>query len=128
MDMRGGLLNVLWIFQEGIARMAIAKSIILFIVAGLAEIGGGYLFWQWVRNNRSIYWGLLGAALLILYGLIPPFQPTHFGRAYAAYGGVFIVLSLLWGYLIDHIQPDRYDIVGAGICLVGVIVIMYFPR
>lgn len=108
--------------------MIIIKSATLFILAGLCEIGGGYLVWLWLREGRSIWHGLAGALVLILYGIIPTFQPAHFGRVYAAYGGVFVVLSILWGWKIDGILPDRYDIIGGLICIIGVIVIMYWPR
>jgi len=69
-----------------------------------------------------------GAVILIIYGIIPTLQPAHFGRVYAAYGGMFIVLSLLWGWGVDGARPDRYDAIGALLCLIGMIVIMYAPR
>jgi len=75
----------------------IAFSVALFVLAGLAEIGGGYLMWLWWRNGRPWLVGLVGALALVLYGIIPTFQAAHFGRVYAAYGGVFVVLSVLWG-------------------------------
>jgi small multidrug resistance family-3 protein len=101
----------------------------LFIVAGLAEIGGGYLIWLWLREGRSIWMGAVGALVLVLYGVIPTFQHfPHFGRVYAAYGGVFVVLSVLWGWGIDHVPPDRWDVVGSLVCLAGVGVILYAPR
>ncbi len=106
----------------------IGRSLGLFVLAGLAEIGGGYLVWQWWRNGSPWFVGALGAAVLFLYGIIPTYQLTHFGRVYAAYGGVFVVLSLLWGWGLDRIAPDRYDLLGGVICLVGVGVIMYSPR
>jgi small multidrug resistance family-3 protein len=65
---------------------------------------------------------------LIAYGIVPTYQAAHFGRVYAAYGGAFVVLSLLWGWAIDRVAPDRYDVVGACLCLAGVAVIMYTPR
>ncbi len=108
--------------------MIVAKSVILFILAGLCEIGGGYLVWLWLREGRSIRIALIGAIILILYGVIPTFQPANFGRVYAAYGGVFVVLSILWGWKIDGISPDRYDLIGGLICVIGVFVIMYWPR
>ncbi|HYB71308.1 MAG TPA: YnfA family protein [Candidatus Bathyarchaeia archaeon] len=104
------------------------KSGGLFVLAGLAEIGGGYLMWQWWRQGRPWPLGLLGALALIAYGIVPTYQAAHFGRVYAAYGGAFVVLSLLWGFAIDRIAPDRYDLLGAGLCLAGVAVIMYAPR
>ena len=106
----------------------ISRSVTLFVVAGLCEIGGGWLMWQWLREGRGSLWGLCGAAVLILYGVVPTFQPAHFGRVYAAYGGFFIVLSLLWGWGMDANVPDRFDIIGAAISLLGVCVIMYWPR
>jgi len=108
--------------------MSVVQSAFLFLVAGLCEIGGGYLVWQWLRNGRGVLLGALGGLILFLYGVIPTFQPSHFSRAYAAYGGVFIVLSLAWGWLVDDHPADRYDLLGAAICLVGVAVIMYAPR
>lgn len=98
-------------------------------MAGLAEIGGGYLIWLWLREGKSISFGLLGGIALALYGVIATFQSfPSFGRVYAAYGGVFIVLSVLWGWGIDKKTPDIYDWVGSGICLVGVSVMLLAPR
>jgi small multidrug resistance family-3 protein len=108
--------------------MLIEKSILLFILAGLCEIGGGYLVWLWLREGRNPLYGLAGALILILYGVVPTLQPAHFGRVYAAYGGVFVVLSILWGWKVDNIAPDRYDLIGGLVCLAGVGVIMYWPR
>ena len=104
------------------------KSISLFLLAGLLEIGGGYLIWQWWRNGTHWGMGALGALTLILYGIVPTYQPAHFGRVYAAYGGWFVVLSILWGWGVDHIPPDRYDLIGGAVCLMGIAVIMYWPR
>jgi small multidrug resistance family-3 protein len=108
--------------------MRVISSFSLFVLAGLCEIGGGYLVWQWWRIGAHWAVGAVGAAVLFLYGLVPTYQPAHFGRVYAAYGGVFVVLSLLWGSVVDRIAPDRYDLLGGLICLVGVSVIMYWPR
>lgn len=99
-----------------------------FVLAGLCEIGGGYLVWLTLREEKSIWLALLGILILGLYGAVPTLQPTHFGRAYAAYGGVFVALSILWGWLVDGIGPDRFDLLGAWIVLLGVLVIMYAPR
>ena len=106
----------------------VVKSITLFILAGLLEIGGGYLVWQWWRTGSPLLIGVLGAVALSLYGIVPTYQPAHFGRVYAAYGGWFVVLSILWGWAVDQIAPDRYDILGGLICVLGVFVIMYWPR
>ena len=108
--------------------MEITRSLLLFLLAGLAEIGGGYLVWLWLREGKSIWFALFGAAVLVLYGIIPTFQHTAFGRAYAAYGGIFVVLSLLWGWRIDGILPDRFDLIGSALSILGVLVIMYWPR
>ena len=108
--------------------MTITKSLLLFLIAGLCEIGGGYLVWLWLREGRNLWIGILGGTLLVLYGVIPTLQTASFGRVYAAYGGIFIVLSLLWGWQIDKNMPDRYDLLGGGLALVGVLIIMYWPR
>ncbi|WP_117017494.1 YnfA family protein [Aeribacillus pallidus] len=104
-------------------------AIILFILAGLAEIGGGYLVWLWIREGKHYLYGVFGSMILVLYGLIPTLQnfPT-FGRVYAAYGGVFIILSVLWGWWVDKKTPDIYDWIGAGICLIGVSIMLWGPR
>jgi small multidrug resistance family-3 protein len=108
--------------------MPTLRSIALFVAAGLCEIGGGYLIWQWWRNHTPWYAGLAGAALLVGYGIVPTYQPANFGRVYAAYGGVFVALSILWGWKIDRIRPDTFDLIGGVICVVGVAIIMYWPR
>ncbi len=110
--------------------MDIVKSLFYFILAGIFEIGGGYLVWLWLREGKSITYGIVGAVVLILYGIIPTLQPqnANFGRVYATYGGIFIVLSVLWGWKVDRVQPDKYDILGAFIALIGVLIIMYAPR
>ncbi len=108
--------------------MLIAKSLFYFLIAGLCEIGGGYLVWLWLRESKSIIYGIVGALIMVVYAIIPTLQPAHFGRVYAAYGGIFIILSILWGWKIDKITPDKFDIIGATISLIGVIIIMYMPR
>ena len=107
---------------------ALLKSIFYFLLAGLMEIAGGYLMWLWFREKWAWWVGGIGALLLVCYGIIPTLQPANFGRVYAAYGGVFVVLSILWGWLVDGIRPDASDIIGSLICLVGVGFIMYTPR
>jgi small multidrug resistance family-3 protein len=106
----------------------VARSVALFVLAGLCEIGGGYLVWLWLREGRGFVLGALGGLVLFLYGVVPTFQPAPFGRVYAAYGGIFVVLALAWGGLVDRQGPDRADLVGALLCLAGVGVIMYWPR
>ncbi|MGH8226159.1 MAG: YnfA family protein [Gammaproteobacteria bacterium] len=107
---------------------ALLRSLGLFVAAGLAEIGGGYLVWLWLREERSPWVGIAGAVVLIAYGVIPTLQPAGFGRVYAAYGGFFIVLALLWGWLFEGSVPDRWDLIGGSICVLGALVIMYAPR
>ncbi len=108
--------------------MSVPLSIAAFVLAGFAEIGGGYLVWLWLREGRPVWIGVLGGLVLILYGIIPTIQPASFGRVYAAYGGVFVVLSVLWGWRVDGIRPDRPDVIGATICILGASIIMYWPR
>jgi small multidrug resistance family-3 protein len=106
-----------------------ARSIALFVAAALAEIGGAYLVWIGLRENKGALVVALGMLSLALYGVVATFQPSHeFGRVLAAYGGVFIVGSLAWGVAFDGFQPDRFDLAGAAVCLLGVGVIMYAPR
>ncbi len=107
----------------------VVKSILLFILAAVAEIGGAWLIWQGVREHRGLLWVGAGVIALGLYGLIATLQPdANFGRILAAYGGVFVAGSLAWGMVVDRFRPDRWDLLGAALCLVGVAVIMYAPR
>lgn len=106
----------------------IAVSLIFFVIAGLCEIGGGYLVWLWLRDGMSWVLGVLGGFVLFAYGIVPTFQPSHFHRIYSAYGGIFIVMALFWGWIFQGIRPDIYDIIGATVSLVGVIIIFYMPR
>ncbi|WP_099188260.1 YnfA family protein [Tepidibacter mesophilus] len=105
------------------------NSIILFILAGIAEIGGGYLIWIWLREGKTYVYGIIGAIILIIYGVIPTFQKfPSFGRVYAAYGGIFVFLSILWGWGIDKKTPDMFDFIGGAVCLIGVGIILWAPR
>lgn len=105
------------------------NTILLFVLAGLAEIGGGYLIWLWLREARPLWYGLIGGVILIFYGIIPTLQKfPSFGRVYAAYGGVFIFLAVLWGWVIDKKIPDAYDWIGTVICLIGVSIMLWAPR
>ncbi len=108
--------------------MLTLKSISIFILAGICEIGGGYLVWLWLRENKSITYGILGAIILIAYGIVATWQQANFARTYATYGGFFIIMSLLWAYKFDDFRPDKYDIIGAAIALLGVCIIFFAPR
>lgn len=108
--------------------MAILKTLGIFLLAGICEIGGGYLVWLWIREGKPVWYGIAGAVILALYGVVATLQTANFARTYATYGGIFIVLSLLWAWKMDGFRPDRYDIIGALIALIGVGIIFYAPR
>lgn len=109
--------------------MDTARSIALFVAAAVAEIGGAWLIWQGVREHRGLLWIGGGVVALGVYGFVATLQPdASFGRILAAYGGVFVAGSLLWGMVVDGFEPDRWDVTGALVCLLGVAVIMYAPR
>jgi small multidrug resistance family-3 protein len=109
--------------------MSVLRSLVLFVVAAVAEIGGAWLVWQGVREHRGVAFVGAGVAALGAYGFVATLQEDpNFGRILAAYGGIFVAGSLAWGVVVDGFRPDRFDIIGAGICLIGVAVIMYAPR
>lgn len=109
--------------------MTIARSLALFALAALAEIGGAWLVWQGWRAHRGPGWIAAGVLSLGIYGFAATFQPDpHFGRILAAYGGVFVGASLVWGMIVDKFHPDRWDYLGVATCLLGVAVIMYAPH
>ena len=109
--------------------MTVLRSVLLFGLAAVAEIGGAWLIWQGVREHRGAWWVGAGIVALGAYGFVATLQPEpNFGRILAAYGGVFVAGSLTWGIVADGFHPDRFDYLGAGLCLLGVVVIMYAPR
>lgn len=108
--------------------MAIIKSLLIFILAGLCEIGGGYLIWQSIKNDKPLWYAILGGAILVFYGIVATWQTANFGRVYATYGGIFIAMSLVWAWAVDGFKPDKYDMVGAAVALLGVCIILYAPR
>lgn len=109
--------------------MSVTRSLLLFVLAAVAEIGGAWLVWQGVREHRGVVWIGAGIAALGAYGFVATLQKdTNFGRILAAYGGIFVAGSLAWGMAVDGFRPDRFDLMGATVCLVGVAVIMYAPR
>ncbi|WP_240432508.1 YnfA family protein [Rubrobacter indicoceani] len=101
-----------------------AVILLLFVVAGLCEIGGGYLIWTYLRADKPIFFAFTGAIILALYGVLAALQPIpEFGRVYAAYGGIFIVLAIVWSVVVDGFRPDRYDLAGALVALAGAAII-----
>lgn len=100
----------------------------LFVIAAFAEIGGGYLVWQWIRKRKKISYGLIGGLILFLYGIIPTLQPSNFGRVYAAYGGIFVVMAIMWGLIVDKKRPDKFEIIGGIVVLGGASILFYGPR
>ena len=103
-------------------------SLGIFFFAAVLEISGGYLIWRWLKNHQGKIIGIIGGLILFSYGAIMTLQPEHFGKVYAAYGGFFVVTSLLWGYWIDKKKPDKFEIIGSVVVLIGVAVMFYFPR
>ncbi|WP_433531105.1 YnfA family protein [Micromonospora sp. CA-263727] len=109
--------------------MTVLRSVLLFVLAAVAEIGGAWLVWQGWREHRGLWFIAAGLLALGAYGFVATFQPDpNFGRVLAAYGGVFVAGSLAWGVAFDGFRPDRWDLTGAALCLLGVAVIMYAPR
>jgi small multidrug resistance family-3 protein len=106
----------------------IVTTLGIFFLAALLEIGGGYLVWKWLREHKGKIFGLIGGLILFTYGIVPTLQPAEFGRVYATYGGIFVVMSIIWGYWIDKKKPDRFEIIGSIVVLTGVTVMFYFPR
>ena len=109
--------------------MGTVRSLLLFAAAAVAEIGGAWLVWQGVREHRGWIWIGAGVIALGIYGFVATLQPdANFGRILAAYGGVFVAGSLAWGMVVDGFKPDKWDVSGATVCLIGVAVIRYAPR
>ena len=106
----------------------IGVTLLFFFIANLCEIDGGYLVWLWLREKKTIALGALGGLILFVYGIIPTLQPVEFGRVYAAYGGIFIVSAIIWGRIVDKKKPDRYEIIGSIVAIVGALIIIYAPR
>ena len=114
--------------DRAIVISSIIVPFILFIIAAIAEIGGGYLVWLWLRKKKTYLLGIVGGIIMFLYGIVPTFQPAEFGRVYAAYGGIFIISSILWGMTVEKKRPDRYEIIGSFVAVLGSIIIFYTPR
>lgn len=104
-------------------------TIAVYVGAAIAEIGGCFAFWIWLRLGRAPWWGLIGTMSLLIFGLLLTRSEVAFaGRAYAAYGGIYIMASLLWLWAVEGVVPDRWDTIGAGICLAGAALILWGPR
>ncbi|PAF54512.1 hypothetical protein BKH42_00975 [Helicobacter sp. 13S00482-2] len=108
--------------------MAILQSFFIFILACFFEVGGGYLIWLTLKEDKPIWVGAIGGIGLVIYGIVATLQVQGFGRIYAAYGGVFIAFSLIWAFYFDGFKPDKYDIIGGCITLIGAGIMMYAPR
>lgn len=105
------------------------RSLAFYAAAALAEIGGCFSFWAWLRLGRSVWWAVPGLVSLVLFAvLLTRIDTPAAGRTYAAYGGVYVAASLLWLWLIEGVRPDRWDLAGGAICLVGAAVILLGPR
>ena len=105
------------------------KSLLWYLVAAVGEIGGCFAFWAWLRMQKSAFWTIAGTVSLILFALaLTRVDSAHAGRAYAAYGGIYIISSLLWLWGVEKTRPDQWDILGAAICLMGAAIILFGPR
>jgi len=106
----------------------ILSTLVIFFIAGILEIGGAYLVWLWLRSDLSWLVGALGGFVLFSYGIIQTFQPSYFHRIYIAYGGVFIIMAMLAGWIFEGIAPDKFDVIGALVALIGMGIVFYWPR
>ena len=106
----------------------VAATLGIFFLAALLEIGGGYLVWKWLRDHKGKILVFVGAIVLFTYGIVMTLQPENFGKVYATYGGIFVVSSIIWGYWVDKKKPDRFEIIGSVVVLIGVAVMFYLPR
>ena len=109
--------------------MTVFMTALVYVGATVAEIAGSFAFWAWLRLDKSILWVLPGIVSLIIFAaLLTRIDAAFAGRAFAAYGGVYIVASLAWLWRIEGMQPDRWDLIGGAICLIGAAVIIFGPR
>lgn len=105
------------------------KTVLIYALAALAEIGGCFAFWAWLKLGRSPWWALPGVASLIIFALLlTRIDSAAAGRAYAAYGGIYILASMVWMRMVEGAKPDRWDITGLCLCLAGAAVILWAPR
>ena len=105
------------------------KTTLVYVGAAVAEIAGCFAFWGWLRLGKPVWWLLPGVLFLVMFAYLLTLVETNAaGRAYAAYGGIYIVASLFWLWSIESVRPDRWDVTGAAICLIGAAVILVGPR
>ena len=105
------------------------RDIVLFISAAFFEIFGCFTFLAYIRLNKSVYWLIPGIAALLIFAILLSKDQTEFaGRAYAIYGGIYIAASLLWVYVVENHTPDKWDIIGASVCILGALIILFMPR
>ena len=106
--------------------MDVLRTFAIYVAAAIGELGGTYCYWRWLKEHGT--WGLavVGLAALLGYAVVQTLQPeSRYGRVYAAYAGVFLVGAMLWGWLIDGKVPDRFDVIGAAVAMVGVVIVLY---
>jgi small multidrug resistance family-3 protein len=104
-------------------------TLAIYASAALAEIGGCFAFWLWLRTGKPALWVLPGLVALVLFAALLTLSPAeHAGRAYAAYGGIYIALTLLWLWAVEGFRPDRWDVIGGAVCLIGAAIILWGPR
>ncbi|MDP7624808.1 MAG: YnfA family protein [Rhodospirillales bacterium] len=109
--------------------MTVFMTALVYVGAAVAEIAGSFTFWAWLRLDKSILWVLPGIVSLIIFAaLLTRIDAAFAGRAFAAYGGVYIMASLAWLWRIEGMQPDHWDLIGGAICLIGAAVIIFGPR
>ena len=109
--------------------VATMKTAVVYVGAAIAEIAGCFAFWGWLRLDKPVWWLLPGLLSLVAFAyLLTLVETDAAGRAYATYGGIYIVASLLWLWMIEGVRPDRWDVAGACLCLVGAAVILWGPR
>lgn len=105
------------------------KTALVYPLAALAEIAGCFAFWAWLRSGHSVWWVVPGTVSLAVFAWLLTLVPSEAaGRAFAAYGGVYICASLVWMRLVEKASPDRWDLIGGTACLIGAAIILFGPR
>lgn len=105
------------------------KGLIVYALAAVCEIGGCFAFWAWLRQGRSAWWAIPGVLALVAFAwLLTRVEAAAAGRAFAAYGGIYILSSIVWMRAVEQVRPDVWDLIGALLCLAGAAVILFGPR